>query len=129
MADRRGPVDAEVLWVRCRILNIFVDVSVTLDAVCLLIPRLETRAKAAANRRPSPPRAIGTRGRYWKCALCGHMSRFTHELSRYRTKNPFQALPELAQEVGLAGGVAGEASKACLLLRPVSLRVFVLPRL
>eukprot|EP00903_Cladosiphon_okamuranus_P017430 g16054.t1 len=36
--------------------------------------------------------------RYWKCALCGHMSRFTQELSRYRKKNAFQTLPELAQE-------------------------------
>lgn len=39
--------------------------------------------------------------RYWKCALCGHMSRFTQELSRYRKKNAFQTLPELAQEVGV----------------------------
>ncbi|CAN0093630.1 unnamed protein product [Pylaiella littoralis] len=36
--------------------------------------------------------------RYWKCALCGHMNRFTQELSRYRKKNAFQTLPELAQE-------------------------------
>eukprot|EP00752_Nemacystus_decipiens_P002888 g2687.t1 len=36
--------------------------------------------------------------RYWKCALCGHLSRFTQELSRYRKKNAFQTLPELAQE-------------------------------
>lgn len=31
------------------------------------------------------------------------MSRFTQELSRYRKKNAFQTLPELAQEVGWCG--------------------------
>ncbi|CAM9609032.1 unnamed protein product [Laminaria digitata] len=36
--------------------------------------------------------------RYWKCALCGHMSRITQELSRYRQHNAFQVLPELSQE-------------------------------
>lgn len=39
-------------------------------------------------------------GRYWKCALCGHMSRFpAQDANRYRKNNVFEALPELAQEV------------------------------
>ncbi|CAM9201577.1 unnamed protein product [Scytosiphon promiscuus] len=36
--------------------------------------------------------------RYWKCALCGHMSRFTQEHSRYRDRNAFRTLPELEHE-------------------------------
>ena len=51
--------------------------------------------------RQQPRRAIFSHPtRSWTCALCGHVSRFPQELSRYRRNNAFKVLPELAQEVG-----------------------------
>lgn len=70
-----------------------------------------SRTPRSVNHEP-PARLLFHR--YWKCALCGHMSRFTQELSRYRKKNAFQTLPELAQEVGVRAPPLRRACFDCL---------------